>query len=870
MSKPIHPSNALQSSSQSRHQKPFPLQRSSFWQKAIVQGLILTIPFWGLIRPVLAQDYGDAPDTGSGTGNGNYQTTNADSGPSQATSTTIRIGTQVDSDTGTLQNSNASLDDTTNTGSTDDEEGVTTLTFVKNSNSVYVIPVSVTNNSGSDAFLAGFIDFNQDGDFTDTNERSTSILTVVSNATNPRTVYLTFDSTAVNNATLGTTYARFRMSSNSIETGSSVGASTNSGEVEDYPFTIVAAPTPGTPSTCPSVSTKLQWGTTSTSDNYYLYNTGSGTSSTGTLSGANPQTAIFTNIAGATDLRMSFSGNTSLLLDQASLGGAIETSTDLFDGGFSPAQPSLNLNINGARDAFATTVIEFIDVPNSNNPIAIDNISFSIFDVDRSTTNLWQDRIAVRGYDGASLVLPQLTIQPTGGATHRFYNGAVNDVIATGGDTLRTGPPASAGGNVGVLFTDPITRFEIDYYNGYQAPLNSSQHAIGLIGSIDFCSADFGDAPDTYGTDVTATNNGTDPFGASHTYNKRLSIGNTLPDLEINAATPYNGTGDDSTDIDDEDTIAINGLATNTTTYNLTVPVNNTTGSAATLVGWIDFDRDGIFQADEGTSVAVPNGTENVTLAWTNIADIQAGASYARLRLSTDSITTANVGGSFGSGEVEDHTLTITSPVASDPDLLLVKRITQLIPGDGSSVIPYNSFVDDGEDKNGDTIIDNNDPGWPVDYIDGVIGLSNINNDQIVKASPGDVVEYTIYFLNTGDGAASNVQICDALKDFITYLPNTYNPIVTNAGIELNFNGSSGNDRYLTGVNDGDQGEFVNAGIVSGCQIENPGTPPPDLVPLDNPNGTVKVDLTSNISASTGIGTPANSYGYIRFRAKVE
>ena len=137
MSKPVHPSNALHSSSQSRHQKPFPLQRSSFWQKAIVQGLILTIPFWGLIRPVLAQDYGDAPDTGSGTGNGNYQTTNADSGPSQATSTTIRIGTQVDSDTGTLQNSNASLDDTTNTGSTDDEEGVTTLTFVKNSNSVY-------------------------------------------------------------------------------------------------------------------------------------------------------------------------------------------------------------------------------------------------------------------------------------------------------------------------------------------------------------------------------------------------------------------------------------------------------------------------------------------------------------------------------------------------------------------------------------------------------------------------------------------------------------------------------------------------------------------------------------------------------------
>ena len=176
--------------------------------------------------------------------------------------------------------------------------------------------------------------------------------------------------------------------------------------------------------------------------------------------------------------------------------------------------------------------------------------------------------------------------------------------------------------------------------------------------------------------------------------------------------------------------------------------------------------------------------------------------------------------------------------------------------------------MNDGEDRNGDSTIDNNDPGWPsATYPSGVI---------TVAASPGDTIEYTVYFLNTGDAAASNVQICDALDEYLTYLPDTYAsgtfpPFITpGAGIELNFNGSSGNDRYLTGVNDGDQGEFVDAGIVSGCQFDDPPGAPITLVPLPNPNGTVKVDLTSNIRASTGSGAPFDSYGFIRFRVRVK
>ncbi|WP_234999230.1 L-type lectin domain-containing protein, partial [Photobacterium andalusiense] len=98
----------------------------------------------------------------------------------------------------------------------------------------------------------------------------------------------------------------------------------------------------------------------------------------------------------------------------------------------------------------------------------------------------------------------------------------------------------------------------------------------------------------------------------------------------------------------------------------------NTTGGAATLYAWVDHDADGQFQADEMTSVAVPDGTNNanVTLNWTNISGSTGGgvgASAVRLRLTTDDLNITqpdNVGtadvderalGGASDGEVEDH-----------------------------------------------------------------------------------------------------------------------------------------------------------------------------------------------------------------------
>lgn len=385
---------------------------------------------------------------------------------------------------------------------------------------------------------------------------------------------------------------------------------------------------------------------------------------------------------------------------------------------------------------------------------------------------------------------------------------------------------------------------------------------------------DYGDAPDSYKT-LGASG------GAVHTLLANpdsLKIGATAPDSEADGVPTANADGDDVTG-DDEDNLTFPVLQTNTTTYTLNVPVTNSTGSAATLAAWIDFDRDGSFQADEGTTIAVPDSTAgNVTLTWNDIGgttgpNIVAGQTYARFRLTTAPVTTASFIGSLSDGEVEDHPLTIASP--SSPELLLVKRITALIPGDGSPVQTFTTFNDDGILNNAD-----NNSKW--------LGYNNGSNGYTVGitstgASPGDIVEYTIYFLNAGDAEATNVTICDRLSPYLTYVNNTYGAS-PNTGIRLVF-GNDSDIKNLTEIKDSDLGELVTAGVdlTGTCKSVNDNNTPlnpnddflEDLGSSQNVNGVVVVNATggtspTQIDAATGAGTPTTSFGYIRFRAVVK
>lgn len=89
----------------------------------------------------------------------------------------------------------------------------------------------------------------------------------------------------------------------------------------------------------------------------------------------------------------------------------------------------------------------------------------------------------------------------------------------------------------------------------------------------------------------------------------------------------------------------------------LEVPVR--TARAAALSGWIDFNRDGLFQQGERATAAVPAGASSVALTWTAPRGTKLGASWLRLRAATDTVSSAT--GWSSTGEVEDEAIVLTS-----------------------------------------------------------------------------------------------------------------------------------------------------------------------------------------------------------------
>ncbi len=182
-----------------------------------------------------------------------------------------------------------------------------------------------------------------------------------------------------------------------------------------------------------------------------------------------------------------------------------------------------------------------------------------------------------------------------------------------------------------------------------------------LFSSGTFSGFDYGDAPNSY---RTLTSSG----GPGHGVNTSIFMG-TVPDNEITGIPSVGADGDDNNQFpaDDEDGVAsFSVLLSNATTYSANVNVTNNSGSSARLVGWIDFDGNGSFDADEGTQTVVANGTTGGTIAlnWSGagVSGMVGGNTYARLRLSSDpSLSILTPGGAMSDGEVEDHILPIAS-----------------------------------------------------------------------------------------------------------------------------------------------------------------------------------------------------------------
>jgi uncharacterized repeat protein (TIGR01451 family) len=195
-----------------------------------------------------------------------------------------------------------------------------------------------------------------------------------------------------------------------------------------------------------------------------------------------------------------------------------------------------------------------------------------------------------------------------------------------------------------------------------------------------------------------------------------------------------------------------------------------------------------------------------------------------------------------------------TIPVASNPNLLLVKRITAI------NGVESTTFVDDPTSTNDNT------PNWPAP------ASTYLRGDINGTVMPGDEVEYTIYFLSAGGSDITNVKICDPIPTNTTFVPTAYNGLTptdggvpgSERGIALALSSTSlpaNPTVYLTNTGDTDRGQFLAAG-----------TSLPGACSGGNSNGTVVVDVVTapnSLPPATAPGTPANSYGFIRFRVKV-
>lgn len=279
-----------------------------------------------------------------------------------------------------------------------------------------------------------------------------------------------------------------------------------------------------------------------------------------------------------------------------------------------------------------------------------------------------------------------------------------------------------------------------------------------------------------------------------------------------------------------------------------TVTVRNAGPSTATGVVVTDLLPAGLSFVSATPSQGTYN---NSTGIWT-VGGITSGAN-ATLQV-TATLTSNNVvtnTAEVTASDQPDPNSTPNNHVATEDDqasvtvgssiskLLLVKRITAIIPANG---INTTSFVDDPNTT------DDNSPDWSTGYLKGAINGG--------AAKPGDEVEYTIYFLSDGGRATQKVNMCDLIPANTTFSTDAFG---SGLGIQRATGSATSVNLTNTGT-DSDGGQFVAAGgsIPTGVSCG-----------ASNTNGAVIVNL-GDLPNATSAGSPSNSYGFIRFRVKVK
>ena len=567
-------------------------------------------------------DRSDAPVTGAapnGTG------MNAYGEASHAVNPAIKMGARIDADAISLASPNATGDDA---DGVNDEDGVFTdaalssglqgASLKRDESTTLHIPVTGSGN------LSAWIDWNGDGDFADLGEH---IVTAVAGSDET----LVISASVPISANVGTTYARFRFSSDAAANAATGAAS--DGEVEDYQITITDDPTPPTgtaPGHCTTTWT-LDGGVYKSTTAQGLTITASATAAAGAIWSFVPNDAL----------------NASGVFSDPSLNGAASLSTIFFW----DTTPEDGRLANAADDA-QTGVLTFDFGMAVNDPVIhIDRIGGSGGSTAATPMTKSNSSQITPNAANASATFTSLA-----GTSH--FEVTSNTIQRTPNETLQDMGSSGSSGTDSSLYT-AMGSVQI---NGEYSQVSLDLIGVGVEGAaadgIEFVvcakAMDYGDAPESYHT--TQANN-----GAAHVVSDQVYLGNIKPDADTDGQ-PSVAANNDGSDEDGISTFAT--LTTADRTYATTVTVTNTTTDVATLVAWIDFDGNDRFDADEAAIRTIPAGTNtsSITLQWSDIpVDSQVGDTYLRLRLTTDTLTNREPMGVKGEGEIEDYPISITT-----------------------------------------------------------------------------------------------------------------------------------------------------------------------------------------------------------------
>ncbi len=247
-------------------------------------------------------------------------------------------------------------------------------------------------------------------------------------------------------------------------------------------------------------------------------------------------------------------------------------------------------------------------------------------------------------------------------------------------------------------------------------------------------ASDTGDAPATYGLATHEVVAGA-PF-----------IGDNPPDDNDPVNSVLADGDDNEVGGDDEDGVFGHPvLVQNAKSYSTNVFVSNPTNAPANLVGWVDFDGNGVFDPDEATSDIIPAGADNVRikLVWPDLFGLSTdffGPTYGRFRVSSDPISPDDATASFADGEVEDYTF----PIVEDSDGDEVPN-TEDLDNDNDGIPdavedPLGNDGIDGNDLNtdGDAFPDYLDTDSDNDGIPDFIEAGNDANNPVDTDGDGD------------------------------------------------------------------------------------------------------------------------------------